>query len=842
MPGKTKIKLLFPGNLGVLALLLITQTLLAAPSKPPLDFSRGAFGIMNAGTQAGLEEIPEAYFDYLKRLNMQWVAIGVTLNVANSVDSTVERFYTTDYDAYVPTFPDASIVKMAQQLHARGYKVLLSLALDEPWNEDGTANPNIPGKAAWRYQIGDPITPTGYSLAEWPWNPSHANHAAFVSSFWGSYTQAVIHYADICQQEGVEVFQLGAETQELFRTRAIGSRTNHFRTQIQAMVDSTRAHYNGQVAYYMHAGTWKKAYHNVDTLYHELWGDVGFDVIGGSIYGLVTPKTTVALNTLTYLKSQFFTIFSTYFKPVVQKYPTKTVAILELGIPAWNKSSLFTEPDGSELMNREDLNGNKVIDAEEVQSTMLEAYYFMADSLGYPQPGFLFGDGAVTDADAHLSSAYWGWGIRNHDAELALMRRFRGVTFTSAENTAPRLVGRSDSNYVVYVGDEFQSKPFTAVDDDTSKGDAILYRAVWTNYPWFGSAPSRGTVVGSPMDDDAGWWQAKVFAQDVHGTPSVDTAKFILWAIHPRSSKVTSVPPTTMIPGQGVNYQIKVVDGSGQQITTGLTYSLTVNPFFLSVNSSGKVTGMPTFQIAGTTRAAEVKITSSTAVYYDSWPIRVENVNDPPTWGGDGNLLDPKNGGTYSPALAIPFRVGYANDLNDDTLSFAFRVFGPGLDTSFVRKSGVISRNGAQKWDTAGIRFSLNLAGRAVSGQTYSWYVKVSDGRDTLTSNTWTFKMQDGVTALADLPGLPLRYGMGQGFWRADRRTFTIPIALPKAGRVSLRLYDTFGKLSGIIADGPRNAGYHNLSFDAGQCPGGMYFYKLEVGSFTAVRKMALIR
>jgi hypothetical protein len=832
------------------ATLSACSALLAASSfgaLPALDISRGAFGIMNAGDQAGISELPEAYFDYLARLNMQWVAIGVTLQVQSSTDSTVERYYSNDYENFVPTIPDATLRKFAQQLHSRGYKVLLSLALDEPWPEDGTPNPALPaGKPAWRYQIGDPITPAGYTLDQWPWNPANANHAAFVASFWASYARETAHYASLCEQEGVEIFQVGAETQELFRTRAIGSRTNDFRAQIQAVVDSARAHYSGHVGYYMHSGTWKLAWHNADTLYHELWGDVGFDVIGGSMYNLATVKTTAATNTLAWFKSQFTTIFTTYFRPVVQKYPAKTVAVLELGLPIWNKASPYSEPDGAELMNREDVNGNKIIDAEEVQANMFEAYYSVADSLGYPEPGFLFGDGASTDAFAHLGSAYWGWGIRNHEAELVLMRRFRNPTVTSDQNAAPALVGKSDSNYVAVIGETFTSKPFQASDADTAQGDAILYRTTWDNFPWYGAAPSRGTVTGMPMDDDAGAWPIKLYARDMFGKVSADTAKFIVWAIHPRSSQVTSTPPTTMVPGQAVNYQITVADGSGNPITSGLSYSLTVNPYFLSVSSTGKVTGMPTFAVAGTTRAAEVRIaktTAPTAVYYDSWAIKVIDANDPPTWGGDGNLLSPADGANLSATQPIPFRVGYANDLNDDTLSFVFHLYGPGFDTTFTRKSGVISRVGAQKWDTAQIRFALNLAGRLTPGADYSWNVKVTDKKDTLTSATRKFNVQGGPsTGLEDLAQGPTRYQLGEAAFNPFDGAATLRFAVPKAGRVSLEAYDLQGNLLGVLSQGYRPMGYYSVRFDASRFTGRLLLFKLNAGAVQIVRKGMLSR
>jgi hypothetical protein len=451
-------------------------------------------------------------------------------------------------------------------------------------------------------------------------------------------------------------------------------------------------------------------------------------------------------------------------------------------------------------MSRDDFNKNGIPDAEEIQANLFEAYFSIQDSLGYPKGATIFGDAAESDASTALFTNYNGWGIRNREAELRLMRRFRNITFTPAQNTPPRLLTKSDSNYVAVIGQNFESKPFLAVDDNTVNGDVVMYRTLWENYPWFGASVSHGTVVGIPQDDDAGWWQARFYALDVYGRPSVDTNSFILWAIHPRSAQVTSTPPTSMRPGQAVSYQVVVVDQSGVPITSGLTYSFLANPFFLSINSTGKVTGMPTFAVAGTTRAADVKIvktTAPTATYYDSWTIYVINSNDPPTWGGDGSLLDPKNGMSYSAASPIPFRVGYCNDVNDDSLFFSFRIYGPGFDTTFTKKSTVISRIGAQKWDTTNIRFSLNLNGRVTLGQTYSWYVKVTDRKDTLTSAIWTFAIQSGGGApQAILSLVPANVAYGAVIKGQSKDTL---ITIYNTGNDTLRVSSVTSNLAAFV-------------------------------------------
>jgi hypothetical protein len=39
-----------------------------------------------------------------------------------------------------------------------------------------------------------------------------------------------------------------------------------------------------------------------------------------------------------------------------------------------------------------------------------------------------------------------------------------------------------------------------------------------------------------------------------------------------------------------------------------------------------------------------------------------------------------------------------------------------------------------------------------------------------------------------------------------------------------------------------REAGQYTERFDAGRLPGGMYFYRLEAGTFAGVRKLVLLK
>jgi len=60
--------------------------------------------------------------------------------------------------------------------------------------------------------------------------------------------------------------------------------------------------------------------------------------------------------------------------------------------------------------------------------------------------------------------------------------------------------------------------------------------------------------------------------------------------------------------------------------------------------------------------------------------------------------------------------------------------------------------------------------------------------------------------------------------------------------RLHLRVYDTVGREVRTLADGVFSPGEHEVVFDAGELPSGMYFYRLESGSFQQVQSMLLVK
>jgi len=65
---------------------------------------------------------------------------------------------------------------------------------------------------------------------------------------------------------------------------------------------------------------------------------------------------------------------------------------------------------------------------------------------------------------------------------------------------------------------------------------------------------------------------------------------------------------------------------------------------------------------------------------------------------------------------------------------------------------------------------------------------------------------------------------------------------LSAPGLVSLRVYDTAGRVVATLVDGWREAGAHEATFDASGFPSGIYFARLEAGSFTQTQKLILLK
>ncbi|HSP88015.1 MAG TPA: T9SS type A sorting domain-containing protein, partial [Ignavibacteriaceae bacterium] len=70
----------------------------------------------------------------------------------------------------------------------------------------------------------------------------------------------------------------------------------------------------------------------------------------------------------------------------------------------------------------------------------------------------------------------------------------------------------------------------------------------------------------------------------------------------------------------------------------------------------------------------------------------------------------------------------------------------------------------------------------------------------------------------------------------------TISFSLPKSGYVSLKVYNALAQEVATLVNGVKEAGNHRIDFNAVNLNSGIYFYKLETGDISQVKKMTLIK
>jgi hypothetical protein len=89
---------------------------------------------------------------------------------------------------------------------------------------------------------------------------------------------------------------------------------------------------------------------------------------------------------------------------------------------------------------------------------------------------------------------------------------------------------------------------------------------------------------------------------------------------------------------------------------------------------------------------------------------------------------------------------------------------------------------------------------------------------------------------------LPESFVLEQSYPNPFNPETRISYGLPEAAHVRLVVYDILGREVTTLVDEVQTAGYKSVKFDAGHLASGVYFYRLQAGAFTQLRKMLLVK
>jgi subtilisin-like proprotein convertase family protein len=136
----------------------------------------------------------------------------------------------------------------------------------------------------------------------------------------------------------------------------------------------------------------------------------------------------------------------------------------------------------------------------------------------------------------------------------------------------------------------------------------------------------------------------------------------------------------------------------------------------------------------------------------------------------------------------------------------------------------------------------------AFNGQdAYGWWrFRVTDGAggDTGHVGQYCIQIYSGgtLTGLSNIGILPTKFELSQNYPNPFNPTTKINFAIPKQGFVTMKIYDALGREVRTLVNEVKTAGNYTVDFNASELSSGVYFYRLQSGDFSDIKRMILIK
>jgi predicted extracellular nuclease len=90
--------------------------------------------------------------------------------------------------------------------------------------------------------------------------------------------------------------------------------------------------------------------------------------------------------------------------------------------------------------------------------------------------------------------------------------------------------------------------------------------------------------------------------------------------------------------------------------------------------------------------------------------------------------------------------------------------------------------------------------------------------------------------------GIPGAFELSQNYPNPFNPSTTIRYAIPATGMTSLKIYNILGQEVATLVNEVLPAGVYTVRFDASSLASGLYFFRIQSGSFSQVKKMVLVK
>ena len=99
------------------------------------------------------------------------------------------------------------------------------------------------------------------------------------------------------------------------------------------------------------------------------------------------------------------------------------------------------------------------------------------------------------------------------------------------------------------------------------------------------------------------------------------------------------------------------------------------------------------------------------------------------------------------------------------------------------------------------------------------------------------------ITSVERLPtNLPTHFSLDQNYPNPFNPATTISFSLPSKSFVSLKVFDVLGREVSTLVSEELSVGTYSWSWNAEGLASGIYFYRLQAGTFSETKKLVLIK
>ncbi len=103
-------------------------------------------------------------------------------------------------------------------------------------------------------------------------------------------------------------------------------------------------------------------------------------------------------------------------------------------------------------------------------------------------------------------------------------------------------------------------------------------------------------------------------------------------------------------------------------------------------------------------------------------------------------------------------------------------------------------------------------------------------------------QLNETATGINDQAFSPKEFKLEQNYPNPFNPSTTIKFSIPRASFVTLNIYNILGREVTSLVNEEKTAGSYQIQFDAGSLASGVYFYKIQAGSYIQTKKMILLR